>query len=680
MSIVRSAAVPGSDKSRKTYISTQPFHKDIFQYNNERLRTVRGATEENCPKGRYLRETGRRLYPGTNEGVETLMVGVFDDKTSIHGFIDPLSFAFTPQTTDRSYSETGNGYNPNRSLSPNRKKDLGPPVYTQGDVSAKGNLIIGNVEEERRHGRRNDEQGNAILSGNLIVGNRRGSKGGDAEIRGNIRAGSDLESEEEGKGNATLAGNLRVGKRRGSRGGNAKIRGNICVGSDLESCDEGKGNALLAGNLKIGKRRGSRGGNAEVRGNICVGSDLESCDEGKGNTAMAGNLRVGKRRGSHGGNANIRGNICVGSDLESCDEGKGNTAMAGNLRVGKRRGSRGGNADIRGNIHVGSDLESEDEGKGNAALAGNLKVGKRRSSHGGNVDIRGNIHVGSDSDTDDEGKGNGVFGGNLKVGKRRGSHGGNAEIRGNLTVGRDQEEGKEECDCGNVEIRGDVNIRGQFVGPESIGDENIDWRVYKDVSGVSVFTPDGISLSGNAGLDNNNGIRLNNGRNESGSIYWSKTYNAETDIVINATLKSNYLGDGGNSWGTGVCANVFIGSNSYSQGATNGIQISVNDGNNSITVSYLSVVTTFDISDSIEDDVSENRFRNYTFVIRTIDDVTSVLIQVNGVYIGSAEIGDVEDFLGNYVGVYGYSDSGTNTAHWVKSFSVKPANAWILTN
>lgn len=65
------------------------------------LTAVSGATAANCPKGRVLRENGRKLYPSANPGVTTYLVGVFDDKTFLNGFIDPNSPLFVPFNTDK---------------------------------------------------------------------------------------------------------------------------------------------------------------------------------------------------------------------------------------------------------------------------------------------------------------------------------------------------------------------------------------------------------------------------------------------------------------------------------------------------------------------------------------------------------------------------------------------------
>jgi hypothetical protein len=95
---------------RRSYISVAPFNDAFFTYTTSvnssfvtigTLTAVTGATAANCPKGRVLRENGRKLYPSANPGVSTYLVGVFDDKTFFNGFIDPNSPLFAPFNTDK---------------------------------------------------------------------------------------------------------------------------------------------------------------------------------------------------------------------------------------------------------------------------------------------------------------------------------------------------------------------------------------------------------------------------------------------------------------------------------------------------------------------------------------------------------------------------------------------------
>ncbi len=131
---------------KRSYISMRAYNNDIFSYTTRVvndfqtvgvLGAVAGANAGNCPQGRILTETGRKLYPGANPGITHLMVGVFDYATGLGGFIDPNSAAFTPQNTDRPYYFTSPGAN---TVDPD--PDRAPPVFTRGDVLAQGNMDL----------------------------------------------------------------------------------------------------------------------------------------------------------------------------------------------------------------------------------------------------------------------------------------------------------------------------------------------------------------------------------------------------------------------------------------------------------------------------------------------------------------------------------------------------------
>lgn len=155
------AAVPRSGPARvnsqptRSYIAMRAYNNDIFSYTvNEvdfnyvgTLGPVDGATALNCPQGRILVESGKKLYPSANPGISTYMVSVFDYATGLKGFIDPNSTAFTPQNTDRPYYITSPGSN---SVDPN--PDRAPPVFTRGNILAQGGM---------------DLSGSALIYGNL---------------------------------------------------------------------------------------------------------------------------------------------------------------------------------------------------------------------------------------------------------------------------------------------------------------------------------------------------------------------------------------------------------------------------------------------------------------------------------------------------------------------------------
>jgi hypothetical protein len=167
--ISRTSGVAGAGAPNRTYIAMRGYVNDFFSYTTRinnflttgTLAPVVGATSGNCLTGDLLRETGKRLYPGANPGVTTLMVGVFNFATGLKGFIDPNSLAFTPQNTDRPYYIDSAGYNPNSSVESGRRNDQGPPVITQGDVIASGDLAVSGTA---------DISGNTIIHGALNVG------------------------------------------------------------------------------------------------------------------------------------------------------------------------------------------------------------------------------------------------------------------------------------------------------------------------------------------------------------------------------------------------------------------------------------------------------------------------------------------------------------------------------
>lgn len=117
----------------RSYLTTSSFNTSIYSYitavdnmtyiTNGTLSTLSSVTELNCPKGRVLRETGRKLYPGINPGVSSMMVSVYDDTTMFNGFIDPNSHLYTVFNGDKA------------SFIPNNHQ-LGAPVYTKGSVEA----------------------------------------------------------------------------------------------------------------------------------------------------------------------------------------------------------------------------------------------------------------------------------------------------------------------------------------------------------------------------------------------------------------------------------------------------------------------------------------------------------------------------------------------------------------
>ena len=124
------------NSSRRSYVAVKDFNNSDFSsytvamnssYVN--IGTLSAVTTDAAlaPKGRVLRENGRKLYPGANPGVTRYLVGVYDSETSLSGFIDPNSPTFTIFNSDR----------PNY-IPVTDEVDIGAPVYTAGTIEADG--------------------------------------------------------------------------------------------------------------------------------------------------------------------------------------------------------------------------------------------------------------------------------------------------------------------------------------------------------------------------------------------------------------------------------------------------------------------------------------------------------------------------------------------------------------
>ena len=158
-----------SASSKRSYISTGAFNGIIYSYTTTlntsnfkqegRLAALTALpsgvtiTATNCPAGRILRETGRKLFPGANPGLvqgdsyqgtavannnlNKMWVLVFDSVTGLRGFIDPNAPQFAVYNSDRNpafvdVAETVGG-------APTR---LGQPVFTNGNITTTGGSVI----------------------------------------------------------------------------------------------------------------------------------------------------------------------------------------------------------------------------------------------------------------------------------------------------------------------------------------------------------------------------------------------------------------------------------------------------------------------------------------------------------------------------------------------------------
>jgi hypothetical protein len=134
-------------RNKRHYITSAAFNDSFFTYTVTKdtrtnmttgtLSAVAGATAANCPQGRILREVGRRLYPYAHPGITTMMVKVYDEVSTLSGFIDPNAPIFAVFNSDKPVEIVNGG--DNNGATPHK----GQPVYTTGDVIANGNAIIG---------------------------------------------------------------------------------------------------------------------------------------------------------------------------------------------------------------------------------------------------------------------------------------------------------------------------------------------------------------------------------------------------------------------------------------------------------------------------------------------------------------------------------------------------------
>jgi len=164
-----SSANFNSASSKRSYITTSAFNTSIYTYTT-RLNTSNFKYEgqlavvstlpsgaalsaTNCPAGRILRETGRKLYPGANPGLVSgdtyngstvsgntlnhMWVLVFDSVTGLRGFIDPNAPGFTVYNSDRNAAFVDLGEQTGGA--PTR---LGQSVFTSGNITTTGGSVI----------------------------------------------------------------------------------------------------------------------------------------------------------------------------------------------------------------------------------------------------------------------------------------------------------------------------------------------------------------------------------------------------------------------------------------------------------------------------------------------------------------------------------------------------------
>ena len=135
------------NRSKRSYMSVAAFDTSFFTYtvamntttyvNTGTLTTVSGATAANCPKGRVLRENGKKLFPDANPGITKFLVGVYDSITGFSGFIDPNGPVFTMYNSDKP-TYLADSVGPD-----GRTAAKAPPVFTDGTIEAASTIKAG---------------------------------------------------------------------------------------------------------------------------------------------------------------------------------------------------------------------------------------------------------------------------------------------------------------------------------------------------------------------------------------------------------------------------------------------------------------------------------------------------------------------------------------------------------
>jgi len=125
---------------RRSYIALSSYTADLFSYSltfngtsNVGVLSNLGVPATSTLRGSILSETGKKLYPGANDGVNTLMVSVYDQTSKLTGFINPNSPSFAIFNTDKP-PYMGQGTDPGT----DGRTNLGNSIYTHGSVIADG--------------------------------------------------------------------------------------------------------------------------------------------------------------------------------------------------------------------------------------------------------------------------------------------------------------------------------------------------------------------------------------------------------------------------------------------------------------------------------------------------------------------------------------------------------------
>jgi len=135
------------------------------------LSVLSTATPTNCPAGRILHETGKKLFPGANPNVSDYLVSVYDPVSMLTGFINPNQPFFSLMNTDRANFLLDGPNGTGTGLSASARANA---LYTRGDVLAGGRM---------------DLSGNALIYGNMsTLGSL--SVGGTVNFKNNLVVGN----------------------------------------------------------------------------------------------------------------------------------------------------------------------------------------------------------------------------------------------------------------------------------------------------------------------------------------------------------------------------------------------------------------------------------------------------------------------------------------------------------
>jgi hypothetical protein len=132
---------------RRSYFTTSNYDTQFFglysNLNTTTLQTtyylsnVQNATATVCRSNAYLRETGKKIYPGQYSGVDSYYVSVFDDYSHLTGFINPNNALFLPLNTDKPLNIINESATTGTSDDVN-EGNYGPPVNTKGTINSVG--------------------------------------------------------------------------------------------------------------------------------------------------------------------------------------------------------------------------------------------------------------------------------------------------------------------------------------------------------------------------------------------------------------------------------------------------------------------------------------------------------------------------------------------------------------